>query len=144
VVINPDAVNALQKDAASKTILRRIVQGLLLGNLEMLGEVLGIPPGFRARVVIHVSEMWRVSATVPPGTPRESISLEAIDGLQPSQHPRRTEVVDVCLHTIAGSNFGMRPIQQFDGKRHAEFRPLDVSAEFGGALVGPIRATQED
>ncbi len=69
--------------------------------------------GFAPTVIVQVNEAWM----------RYAKKDALYDGVAPSQHPDRKEVILISIHTRTGSIIGMHKIEA-QPKRHAVFQEL--------------------
>jgi hypothetical protein len=123
-LIDPQLVDALQRDATRKEALMALVRSLLSVE-HPLHQSVADAMGARPNLIVHVSEAWMVAQPIEAG--RES--LERFKGSL-EHHPARTEAITISMHCLRGSFIGVCPMtRDAAGRATATVRPLDMNAE---------------
>lgn len=120
--IDPNLVNALQKDGRTKDALVKLID-VLLANCGI--PPIGLMPLPEApQLVVHVTEMWRLPASAAPDADQSF-----------ADHPERGECIFVTVHTPERAFVGACPITSHDGKREATFEPILDGGEWTGRFA---------
>lgn len=114
----------MQATPASKSIMRRLIEGALGGAVKQIRTC--------PDIAVFISEAWTVKGA--KGDPRLEEILRTGDVKGRSD---KNEAIVVTLYTLDGTTMGMCPIHtHVSGKRYAEFEPL-LKAE-GKQLQGRL------
>ena len=118
MMIDPALINAMQRTDRTKDMLMALVR-LLLSSGDDSPDA-----------VVHVSEAWALSAR------KGTDDKDPLDGYAAvKDHPNRTEMLVVNVHTQARTYSGVCPIENDGGQRRAVFKPLDLSFTGTGRLI---------
>jgi len=125
--LDPELVNALQRDGRRKDMLMMIVSAMLSQK--------GLP-GINA--VVHMTEVW-ISRALESQDDQRTRGLLAGD-LTPSDDPERGEAIAVFVHTKDHTYLGHCPITGSGAERSAEFEPLQMEGDTQGRFSMQERA----
>jgi len=125
-MLDPELVNQFQKNGRRKDVLMEVIKALL----DPAQHTAKSP--FVPHAIVHVTEMWMVSHQTKPGEPMPDLDAVCEGHESLADHPRRSEVISVVIHTPGHSIFGICPIEGAGAERRATFKPLLTNGIMAG------------
>lgn len=118
-IIDPRLVNSLQETEETKEALMTLIRLLLMRSAPPLFKAADRQPD----AVVHISEAWALSTT----TKRVHGEIE--------DHPERSEVIVINVHTRERTYVGVCPIANDGTKRVATFAPIFSGGKRTGRMI---------
>ncbi len=118
-----ELTKAMQETSQSKDFMMAVIAGILRSESPLRAALL--EAGYsRPDVVAHITEAWQVMGN----------SATTLNGRAVSEHPDRTEVLLLAMHTVFGTTTHWLPIDAATRKAMAQPYAVDETLRMGGRM----------